>query len=129
MSDRKPTTPAPARERRVVLWAVAALGVSCVMTQLALMRELLGAFGGNELVLGLVLGNWLLLMGIGAWLGRTSDKLQNPRAVLAVALILVALLPLAQVFLLRALRNVVFVRGAEVGLSETFLSVLLLLLP
>ena len=99
------------------------------MTQLALMRELLGAFGGNELVLGLVLGNWLLLMGIGAWLGRTSDKLQNPRAVLAVAQILVALLPLAQVFLLRALRNVVFVRGAEVGVSETFLSVLLLLLP
>jgi spermidine synthase len=129
MSDRKPTTPAAARERRVVWLAVAALGVSCVMTQLALMRELLGAFGGNELVLGLVLGNWLLLMGIGAWLGRTSDKLQNPRAVLAVAQILLALLPLAQVFLLRALRNVLFVRGAEVGVSETFISVLLLLLP
>ena len=54
-----------------VLLSVGALGVSCVMTQLALMRELLGAFSGNELVLGVVLGNWLLLMGIGAWLGRT----------------------------------------------------------
>ena len=52
------------------------------MTQLALMRELLGAFCGNEMVLGVVLGLWLLLMGIGAWLGRTSDKLRNPLAVL-----------------------------------------------
>jgi spermidine synthase len=117
------------RERRLVLLAVGALGVSCVMTQLALMRELLGAFSGNELVLGLVLGNWLLLMGIGAWLGRTSDKLQNPLAVLIVAQIWLAVLPLLQVFLLRALRNVVFVRGAAVGVSETVLSALILLLP
>src|SRR5208283_2212570 len=32
-------------------------------------------------------------------------------------------------FLLRALRNVIFVRGAAVGVSETFISALLLLLP
>jgi spermidine synthase len=129
MSDRKPILRAVASQRRPVLLAVGALGVSCIMTQLALMRELLGAFGGNELVLGLVLGNWLLLMGIGAWLGRTSDKLQNPLAVLVVAQIFVALLPLLLVFLLRALRNVVFLRGAAVGVGQTVLSALLLLLP
>src|SRR5208283_1143317 len=104
MLDRRPNPPAVNSERRLILPAVGALGVSCVMTQLALMRELLGAFGGNELVLGLALGNWLLLMGIGAWLGRTTDKLQNPQAVLVVAQIWVAVLPLLQVFLLRALR-------------------------
>ena len=129
MSDRKPILLAVTSQRRLVLLAVGALGVSCVMTQLALMRELLGAFSGNELVLGLVLGNWLLLMGIGAWLGRTSDKLQNPLAVLVVVQILLAVLPLLQVFLLRALRNVVFVRGAAVGVSQTVLSSLMLLLP
>ena len=99
------------------------------MTQLALMRELLGAFSGNELVLGVVLGNWLLLMGIGTWLGRTSDKLRNPLAVLVVMQILVAVLPLLQVFLLRALRNVVFIRGADVGVTETVISAFILLLP
>ena len=129
MSDHKPTMPAVTSQRRLVLLAVGALGVSCVMTQLALMRELLGAFSGNELVLGLALGNWLLLMGLGAWLGRTSGQLQHPRTVLAIAQILVAVLPLVQVFLLRALRNVVFVRGASVGVSETVLSALVLLLP
>jgi spermidine synthase len=129
MLDREPNPPAVTHERRLVLVAVGALGVSCVMTQLALMRELLGAFSGNELVLGVVLGNWLLLMGLGTWLGRTSDKLQNPLAVLVVMQILVAVLPLLQVFLLRALRNVIFVRGAAVGVTETVVSAFILLLP
>ena len=43
--------------------------------------------------------------------------------------ILVAILPLAQVFLLRALRNVVFIRGAAVGVTETVVSAFVLLLP
>jgi spermidine synthase len=129
MSDPKPTIPAVATEQQIVLFAVGALGVSCVMTQLALMRELLGAFSGNEMVLGITLGLWLLLMGIGAALGRTSDKLRNPLAVLVVTQILVAILPLVQVFALRALRNVVFIRGAEVGVTETVISAFVLLLP
>jgi len=127
-SALKKSTPIPERSR-LVLVSVGALGVSCVMTQLALMRELLGAFSGNEMVLGVVLGLWLLLMGIGAWLGRTSDRLRNQLAALAVIQMLVALLPLVQVFLLRALRNVVFIRGAEVGVTETVGAAFVLLLP
>ena len=129
MLDREPNPPAVTHERRLILLVVGALGVSCVMTQLALMRELLGAFSGNELVLGVVLGNWLLLMGIGTWLGRTSDKLRNPLAVLVVLQMLVAVLPLFQVCFLRALRNVIFVRGAAVGVTETVVSAFVLLLP
>ncbi len=122
-------TPNPECPPRVVLLAAGALGVSCVMTQLALMRELLGAFSGNEMVLGVTLGLWLLLMGIGARLGRTADRLRNPAMVLFPAQILVALLPLAQVLALRGLRNVVFIRGAEVGITGTVLGTLVLLLP
>jgi spermidine synthase len=129
MSDGEPIISAAARGRRLIVFAVGALGVSCVMTQLALMRELLGAFAGNEMVLGIVLGLWLLLMGIGTALGRTADKLRNPLAVLAATQILVAILPLLQVFLLRALRNVVFIRGAAVGVNETVISVFVVLLP
>jgi spermidine synthase len=117
------------KDSRLVLVAVGALGVSCVMTQLALMRELLGAFSGNEMVLGVALGLWLLLMGVGTWLGRTSEKLRHPLAALAAIQILVAVLPLAQVFLLRALRNVVFVRGAAVGVTETVVATFVLMLP
>ena len=122
------STPVPERQRLVLL-AVGALGVSCVMTQLALMRELLGAFSGNEMVLGVVLGLWLLLMGIGARLGSTAGKLRSPLAALAVIQVLVAVLPPLQVFLLRVLRNVVFIRGAAVGVTETVGASFVLLLP
>ena len=115
--------------RRSVLFAAGALGVSCVMTQLALMRELLCAFAGNEMVLGIALGLWLLLTGLGTSLGRTADKLRNPLAVLFTGQIFIAVIPLAQVFAVRALRNVVFARGAEVGVTGTVVSAAVLLLP
>jgi spermidine synthase len=115
--------------RRSVLLAVGALGVSCVMTQLVLMRELLCAFAGNEMVLGIALGLWLLLTSLGTSLGRTTDKLRNPLAILFTAQIFIAVIPLAQVFAVRALRNGVFVRGAEVGVTGTVLSTAVLLLP
>lgn len=99
------------------------------MTQLALMRELLSAFGGNEMVLGVALGLWLLLLGLGTALGRRAGNLGQPQAALAISQIALAFLPLGQVFGLRALRNIVFIRGAAVGVSETTLASAVLLLP
>ena len=81
--------------------------------------ELLAAFSGNEMVLGIVLGLWMLLMGAGAWLGGHAARLRCPTDALAVLLGGTAILPPVQVFLLRALRNVIFVRGAEVGVTQT----------
>jgi spermidine synthase len=109
--------------------AVACLGVSAFLTQVTLMRELLGALAGNELVLGIVLGNWMLLAGLGAALGRNVGRLRAPLAVLIVAQALLAALPLAQVFLLRTLRDAVFVRGAEIGVTDTVISSFVLLAP
>jgi spermidine synthase len=120
----------PAGRGRVVLFlAVCCLGVSAFMTQLTLMRELVSVFSGNELVFGIVLGNWLLLTGIGSALGKTASGLTRPVTVLVAAQILVALLPIVDVFLVRTLRNVVFLRGVEVGVTETVISSLVLLAP
>jgi len=93
------------------------------------MREVLSAFSGNELTFGIVLGNWLLLTGIGSALGKTAARLKSPLNVLIVALVLVAVLPIADVYLLRTLRNAVFVRGAEVGMAETVAGCFVLLAP
>ena len=109
--------PLPDRTRRLVLLAVGGLGVSAVMTQLVLMRELLGAFSGNELVFGISLGSWLLLTGAGTWLGRSSTRLKDPAEALIVGLVLVAVIPLGQVIAVRMLRDVVFIRGAAVGVA------------
>lgn len=114
---------------RLIVAAAGVLGVSAVMTQLALLRELLAAFAGNELVLGVLLGNWMLLTGLGAFAGRSAKRLRDPVSVLIVALILLALLPPAQVCVVRVFRDVVFVRGAQAGVGETFLASLALLAP
>jgi spermidine synthase len=129
---------------RLIISAVGALGFSSVITQLALMREMLGAFSGNEMVLGIILGNWLLLTGLGAALGRMvetkrlagrSEYDSRPRSelvlprVLAAGLMVIAVMPLAQVWLLRTLRDVVFVRGSLVGVTGTVAASFVLLLP
>ncbi|MCY3021466.1 MAG: fused MFS/spermidine synthase [Planctomycetota bacterium] len=109
--------------------AVFALGFSAVVTQLVLMRELLSAFSGNEIGLGILLGVWLLLMGLGSWAGRTATRLKAPSGLLAGALVILALWPLIAVFLVRMLRNAVLVRGVEAGVVETTLGCLALLFP
>lgn len=118
-----------AAARGVLFLAVCALGVSAVLTQLVLMRELMAAFSGNELVLGTALGSWMLLTGAGASLGRIARRLRRPLAALCVCQVLVALLPVASVWLLRTLRDAVFVRGAEAGPAETLAASLVVLSP
>ncbi len=120
---------ANAPSRRLILVAVGGVGASAVMTQLALMRELLGAFSGNELVFGLSLGSWLLLTATGTWLARRAQRIDAPERAFNWGQIGIALLPLAQIVAVRALRDVVFTRGAAVGVSETLLGCLALLAP
>jgi len=112
---------------RSILTAVFAIGFSCIVTQLALMREMLGVFAGNELVLGVALGNWLLLMGLGAALGRRVRS--HSPALLAVLLILTAVFPPAQILVLRGLRRFVFLPGEAIGVIPTVLASFLLLFP
>ncbi|HTZ21569.1 MAG TPA: fused MFS/spermidine synthase [Opitutaceae bacterium] len=121
--------PTPNIDRRLLLLAVGGLGVAAVMTQLALLRELLGAFSGNELVLGVGLGCWLLLTGAGTWLGRWAGRRQDSSRAMIVGQMLVAIVPLLQVVAVRVLRDIVFVRGAAVGVIGTVLGSLALLLP
>lgn len=110
-------------------WAVAALGASAAATQLTLLREILCAFSGNELVLGVGLGGWLLLSGAGAAAGRWTPRLARPAFWLAAGLVWVSLIPFAQVFCLRVFRDAVLLPGSAAGLTETAWISLLLLAP
>ncbi len=110
-------------------FALGALGFSCIITQLVLVRECLASFSGNEILLGIVLGCWLLLMGLGSALGNFAQRLKQPARALAGLLMLLAVIAPAQVLAWRVLRNVVFTRGAEVGITETVTACGLLLLP
>jgi spermidine synthase len=115
--------------RGAALASVGALGFSSIATQLCLLRELLGAFSGNELVLGICLGNWFLLFAAGAWLGEAAARTGWTRPAFVAGQIAAALVPLAQVAAVRALRDVVFLRGESVGLAGTWLGSVALLAP
>ena len=113
----------------LVLVAVGGLGAAAVITQLTLLRELLGAFSGNELVLGLALGSWLLLTGAGTWLGTIARRWGAAERVFAAGLIGVALLPPAQLLALRGGREIFLLPGATAGVGATALGCIATLLP
>jgi spermidine synthase len=127
MSD--PAEPRQDGIRRAVLCSVACVGASSIATQLSLLRELLGAFSGNELVLGICLGNWFILTAAGAWAGGAGARLRRPGCAFVLGQFAAALVPLAQVAAVRGLRDIVFLRGAAVGLTGTWLGSLALLAP
>ncbi len=48
------------------------MGLSGIIAQILLLRELLVSFYGNELTLGIILANWLLLEAFGFLLHRKN---------------------------------------------------------
>lgn len=114
---------------RVIRFGVVALGVSSVVAQLTLLRELLAAFQGNELALGVFLGNWLLLTGVGAALGRRAKSGPQGELHLLVGQMLVAVTPMAGMIALRVLRDAVLVRGAAAGIVTATIGSLVVLAP
>jgi predicted membrane-bound spermidine synthase len=59
---------------RAIIRVVIATGISSVVTQLLTIREFLTQFQGNEIVIALILFNWLILGGIGTLIARVLDK-------------------------------------------------------
>ena len=58
--------------------AVLVLGFSGLVAEILLLQELLIVFSGNELCIGIILANWLILEAIGCFiLGRKAEKLKH----------------------------------------------------
>ena len=115
------------REKGIFL-SITCLGMSSLITQIITLREFMNILAGNELILGIVLSNWLLLTGTGAYLGRFSKRFSCPVLWLIFAQVAIALLPLGQISLIRLL-NSFFLPGLMPGLDRTIILSLALLLP
>jgi hypothetical protein len=54
------------------------MGVSGIVTQIILLREFLVSFLGNELTVGIILANWLILEAIGSFIiGKSVEKVER----------------------------------------------------
>lgn len=117
------------RVDRGLVLAVIALGITTIITQIILLREFLSAFYGNELVIGIILGNWMILTGAGSYIGRCSSKIENKINSIGIILIILTIIPPLTVFLLRFLRNIIFGVGMMASVMEILYTSFLLMLP
>jgi len=115
------------RNRRFLI-CLLALGISSVSVQLVMIREVMSSFGGNELVIGIVLGIWLLFTGLGSALGVPLAKIGRPERSLFLGHLLIAVLPFAQIAAIRAF-PLLWVRGEMLGLTSAIGGIAIVLIP
>jgi spermidine synthase len=106
-------------------------GLSGIIAQVILMRELLVSFHGNELTLGIILANWLILVAIGSFIaGKTQEKAESRREVFVLFQLFFAVALPWTVYFSRVFRNILlFTPGEALGLGPIFYSSFLVLLP
>jgi spermidine synthase len=107
------------------------MGFSFTVTQGLLIRELLVAFFGNELSIGLILGNWLILEAVGSGLlGRLAERWGKSASAFAILQVLFALLlPLCLYAVYHSRSIVGAIPGEGVGLVPIYYASFLILIP
>ena len=111
--------------------AIFVMGFSGLVAQILLLRELLIVFSGNELSIGIILANWLILEAIGCFfLGKRAENVKNKIETFAGIAILFSVSFLVAVYLTRILKIILGVSiGEELGLLPILYTSFLLLLP
>ncbi len=114
-----------------IYFAFLAVGFGETISQILLMRELIINFQGNELSLGVILANWLLMTAVGSWgLGKFADRLPPRVPIFVITLILFYLILPAQLLLARTINNLISIEPGEiVGFVPIFYSSFLVLAP
>jgi spermidine synthase len=107
------------------------MGISSIVAQILLMREFLVSFLGNELTLGVILANWMVLEATGAFvLGKSVERTERRVEIYVLLQIIFSLaLPFA-VYLARIFKNFLLTTPGEgLGFAPVFYSSFLILLP
>ena len=105
------------------------LGFTSIITQIILIREFLSVYNGNELITGMILANWMLLTGLGSYLGKLFENQINKLSFINLSHILMAILPLIIAFLTYYLRSIIYPPGKTINLAEVFFNSFILLSP
>jgi len=111
-------------KRRFII-SLTGLGISAIITQVILLREFLNLVSGNELVYGMILGNWFLLFGIGSLAG---NHLKSKRT-FVISQLLIAVLPIIQIVINRYAKAHLFTTGTLLSFTTAFFFSFAVLLP
>jgi spermidine synthase len=116
--------------RKRLVTAILIMGLSGIIAEILLLRELLITFYGNELSIGIILANWLILEAIGAFfLGKRVESLgKRLEGFIGLTLVFSIFLPIS-IYLTRGIKDIIgVIPGQALGLIPIFgLSFLILL--
>ena len=107
------------------------MGTSGIVAQIVLLRELLISFLGNELTLGIILANWLILEAIGSFLvGKTVEKVKKKMEVYVFLQILFSVALPFSIYLCRIFKTFLLATPGEgLGFVPILYSSFFILLP
>ncbi|MCK5063774.1 MAG: hypothetical protein KAQ97_00755, partial [Candidatus Fermentibacteraceae bacterium] len=111
--------------------AIVGMGFSGIVAQILILRELFITFLGNELSIGIVLANWLVLEAIGCFIaGKIADRIRNRiETFIGITLLFSLSFPVA-IYLIRILKEIIGIGPGEgLGLLHILFSSFLILLP
>ncbi len=107
------------------------MGTSGIVAQIVLLRELLISFLGNELTLGIILANWLILEAIGSFLvGKTVQRVEKKMEVYVFLQILFSVALPFSIYLCRIFKTFLLATPGEgLGFVPILYSSFFILLP
>lgn len=107
------------------------MGLSGIVAQIVLLRELLISFLGNELTLGVILANWLLLEALGSFvIGKTVERVKKKVEVYVFLQIFFSVALPFSIYLCRIFKTILLATPGEgLGFAPIFYSSFLILLP
>ncbi len=108
-------------------YLVFSLGLTSVIFQIIILRELLSVVNGNELSVGIFLSIWLLLTGLGSK-ASVLIKITETKKIIGIFLIF-TILPFFSIICFRVLWYSIFIPGEMIGIVPLSFVMLFLLLP
>lgn len=116
---------------KVMFIAIGIIGLSGIIAQVVVLRELLVSFQGNELTVGIILANWIFAEALGAFIcGRYIEKARSKESVFVFLQLLFAFSLPAVIYFSRVFKTMLGLPpGVGLGLQDIFISSLLLNLP
>jgi predicted membrane-bound spermidine synthase len=105
------------------------LGTITMVFQIIFIREFISAMDGNELIIGIVMTNWLLITGLGAYTASKINFKKQLSGENSLLLILLSIIPLITIALLYLLKYLAIPEGIIISLIVSFLLSAIVLFP
>ena len=114
-----------------IFFALILLGIVAIVTQVVFIRELIVVFSGNELSIGIILSNWLLLEAVGSYLaGRWAVKIRSGIFPYTILQWLLAIILPISIYLTRLVPSSLnLVTGEAIDILTILYTSFLLLIP